>query len=830
MKQIKLDEKWTFRRGFLDSVSMLDTVPGTLVDLPHDAMVSLHVTPYAPAAFDSGYYPGDMCNYTKYVDIPSEWKGECIGLQFDGSMMHTTIEINGYKVGEHHYGYTPFYVDITDYVAFGEENRITINTNTGIQPSSRWYTGSGLFRGLTLCHAPCVHIATDGIYVRTLEVTEDMALLEAQIDVCNSTLENRLVEVTVSLFPTEEISSYKGVSSSAEVKRIIQVNPRNEETAKISITLKNPKIWDIDAPNLYMVKATAKNIGEYRTHFIGENTAENENTIDEATTLFGVRTITADSVRGLRINGRTVKLKGGCLHHDNGLLGAVSLYESEARKVKKLKELGFNAIRTAHNPPSSALVEACDRLGMYIFDEAFDAWGMAKRPGDYSNYFESCWKEDLTAFIRRDRSHPSVIMWSIGNEIPERGGLNNGYTTAGELADAIRLLDSSRPISNGICSFWSGLDDYMAKGQNQSQNAKNTDIIDAWERQTEPFTNGLDIVGYNYMEELYERDHELYPERVILGSENFPKEIGFRWPVVEALPYVIGDFTWTAWDYIGEAGIGKAVYVDKDDPLVEKGPWGLMPPETSPFPWRTANDADFDITGRMMPQGAYRSVVWGSEKTHLYSLHPLNYGKTEITSMWGFPGVLKNWNYKEYENQPVELVVFSNADEVAIIIDGKEVQRKQVCKERPLPNSVYFDTIFKPGKIEAVSYKNGSEVSRDFLITSKEPAKLLLTPEKTEAAADGHDLIYINIDVLDEDNLPVTDGTIKLTATVTGCGQLAGFGTGNPKTDENYTDNITTSYQGHATAIIRTGYISGEIVFSVCAESLDSKQISITVK
>ncbi len=278
---------------------------------------------------------------------------------------------------------------------------------------------------------------------------------------------------------------------------------------------------------------------------------------------------------------------------------------------------------------------------------------MAKRSGDYSRYFDECWEKDLDAFIRRDRTHPSVIIWSTGNEIPERGGLNNGYSLATRLVDAIRQTDGTRPISNGICSMWCGLDDMLIKDRDQSQNAAEKADSDLWERVTEPFTNGLDIVGYNYYEDGYEKDHEMFPDRVMMGSENFPKEIGFRWPMVEKLPYVLGDFTWTAWDYLGEAGIGKAVYVDKDDLLVEEGPWAVMPYNTSFYPWRTANDADFDITGHIMPQGQYRSVVWGNNDTFLYSKHPDNFGKVEICSMWGFPAVLKNWTYEGYENRPM---------------------------------------------------------------------------------------------------------------------------------------------------------------------------------
>lgn len=811
MKSINLDEKWTFRRSYLDSVGMLDQDPGVEVNLPHDGMIGTPVTPDAPAKSDSGYFTGGLTNYTKYVFIPKEWENDCVGLQFDAVMMNASIDINGCKVGHQNYGYAPFYVDLTGYVTFGEENRITINTNTTMQPNSRWYTGSGLFRGVKLCHGPRVHIVQDGIYVYTKEVADGYAFLEAQVEVENATLDNRLAEVTICISEDgkEEILT--------KTKRVIQINPGKKETARIALNLKEPKLWDAENPNLYQVKVCVKDMGVYRTHLEKSKVTA----IDEGVTLFGVRTITADAVRGLRINGKEVKLKGGCLHHDNGLLGAVSFYEIEARKVRKLKEVGFNAIRTAHNPPSAALVEACDRLGMYVFDEAFDAWGIGKRAGDYSQFFETQWEKDLTAFVRRDRSHPSVIIWSIGNEIPERGGVGNGYTVATKLAETIHKLDATRPVSNGICTLWSGLDDALATGRCQEQNAAEEEASVMWENITEPFTNGLDIVGYNYMEGNYERDHEMFPERVILGSENFAKDIGYHWPMVERLPYVIGDFTWTAWDYLGEAGIGKAVYVNEDDPLVQKGSWSLMPPSGSPFPWRTANDADFDITGHMLPQGAYRSVVWGSDKTYLYSMHPDTFGKIEMMTMWGFPAVLPNWNYAGYEDKPIELVVYSNAEEVEVFINGKSLGRKPVCKEGPMPNSVHFETAYAPGKVEAVSYSGGKEISRDVLVTAGDVAEIRLIPEKSEMKANGHDLIYVGIELLDKDGRLMPDASVPLTVEVEGCAILAGFGSANPVTDEDYTEASTVSYRGRAMAILRSGYESGSVNVKVCAEGME---------
>jgi len=825
MKKICLDENWTFRRGFVDSLGMLNEDPGEVVQLPHDGMIGTPVRKDAPAKSDSGYFVGGLTNYTKYVMIPAEWEGDCVGLSFDGAMMNVTVDVNGCKVGSQHYGYAPFYVDLTDYVTFGKENRITINCNTSMYVNCRWYTGSGLYRGVQLCHGPRVHMTENGVFVRTKEVADGCAFLEATVEVANTTLENRLAEVTVQIYEDgkDEVK--------ASSKRVMQINPGKLETARMAMTLENPKLWDAEHPNLYQVKVQVKSLGIYRTHFIPEET----NQVDEYETIFGVRTITVDALRGLRINGKTVKLKGGCLHHDNGLLGSVSLYETEARKIAKLKEVGFNAVRTAHNPPSTAFVEACDRLGMYIFDEAFDAWGMAKRGGDYSQFFATDWKKDLQAFIRRDRNHPAVVLWSTGNEIPERGGLDNGYTLATQLAECIRALDGSRPISNGICSLWSGLDDELMKDQSQKQNTKEGLRDTTLETVTEPYTNGLDVVGYNYMEDLYERDHEMFPDRVMLGSENFPKEIGFRWPLVERLPYVIGEFTWTAWDYIGEAGIGKADYIDPKDPRVETGGWYLMPPGASPFPWRLANDADVDITGHVLPQGAYRSIVWGSRKTHLYSMHPDTVGKAEMLTMWGFTAARSSWNYEGYEENPIRLVVFSGAEEVEVLVNGKSIGRKPVSKERPLPNSVAFDTVYVPGKVEAISYTGGKEVSKDVLETAGTPASLRLIPERTELKANGHDVVYVGIEVLDKDGKGVPDAELSLHAEVIsedgnkGAAVLAGFGSANPITEDDYTDGDTVTFRGRAMAILRSGYESGAVTLKIANEELHTAQVNIVV-
>ena len=601
----------------------------------------------------------------------------------------------------------------------------------------------------------------------------------------------------------------------------------------MTLTVDRPLLWDAEHPGLYRLQATVKDAGTFKTHIIPNDRP----TEDTESVLFGIRTIEADVKHGLRINGKTVKLRGGCLHHDNGPIGAVTVYDAEARKVRKLKEIGFNAIRTTHNPPSSALIEACDRLGMYVFDEAFDAWGMGKQPGDYNQFFETDWEKDMTAFVKRDRCHPCVILWSTGNEITERGGLGDGYVLAVKLADAVRRLDPSRPISNAICSFWNGLDDIVMADQMKkrteglSGGLQNADIGGKkdllWEQYTEAFANGLDVVGYNYLENKYDADHEMFPERMILGSENYPKEIGMHWPMIEKTPWVIGEFTWTAWDYIGEAGLGRATFYEPGDPMIGN-PWGAG----SPFPWRTANDADYDVTGQIRPQGVYRRIVWGSRETGLFSYDPAVIGKVETLSNWGFPGVWPRWNWQGREGKPVDIAVFSSAEEVELIVNGVS-RGRQKAGEAPvhdMPLTFLFRTEYQPGTLEAVSYTGGEEVSRASLTSTGKPVSIRLTAETETMKANGESLCYANAELLDEEGRVVPDADVPLSAEAEGAAQLLGFGSGNPVTDGNYSKGRFTTWQGKALAVLRAGYEAGDAKLTVSAEGLGKAEIILPVQ
>ncbi len=837
MRSININRGWRFGHGTMDNVKRLNgQLDERLVDLPHDYMIECDVFADAPSKQASGYFNAGVAHYFRLIDIPAEWAGERVALRLDGAMMNATIEVNGAKAALHHCGYTPFEADITQLVYPGEANSVVINVNPSMQPNSRWYSGAGLFRGIELVHMPGLHLAYGGLsgYTGKIEYGEggeaEVAYLKVSAEVRNECAENRLAKVEFELI--DDVNGETVATSGT----LVQVPPMAAATAYMTLTVDAPRLWSAEAPNLHRLSARVTEAGTYKTRIIPADRP----TIDEESVLFGIRTVEADVKHGLMINGRTVKLKGGCLHHDNGVIGAVSLYDAEARKVGILKSVGFNAIRTTHNPPSAALIEACDRLGMYVFDEAFDAWGMGKQPGDYNQFFESDWEKDLAAFVRRDRCHPSVILWSTGNEITERAGLGDGYVWATRLAETIRALDPSRPVSNGICSFWNGLDDVMMRDQLRkwreadSAGIQNADMAGkqdlTWEHCTEAFANGLDVVGYNYYEDKYAQDHKLFPERVMLGSENYPKMVGAHWPMIERTPWVIGEFTWTAWDYIGEAGIGRATFYAPDDPAMKKGasPWL----SGSPFPWRTANDADIDITGGVRPQGVYRRIVFGSDETGLFSYDPANHGKVELLTPWGFPDARDSWSWAGQENKPVDVLVFSAADEVTLRVNGECVARLKAgeATAHDMPLTFLFHATYAPGTLEAVSYADGKEISRATLRTAGEAKSIRLIPERDALKANGEALAYVRVELADGQGKIDPNASVHLSAEAEGQATLQGFGSANPVTDDNYTKGACVSYRGRALAVLRAGCEAGEVRLRVRAEGLGEAEITLPVK
>ena len=774
---------------------------GTPVTLPHD--VTIHTDPFAaaPGGAATGYYGGGEGIYTKYFEAPADWQGQTVLVRFDGVFSYAEVSINGHLAALHPYGYTAFVADLTPYLYFHRRNRLEVIANNTAQPNSRWYTGTGIYRPVELLTGPQLRIAPWGIFAHTDALTDGCAEVTAEVTVVNDTGAAADRRVYASL-------SHAG-QTLATGFQMVHIPAHGEAVARVHLRVPGAPIWDVDDPQLCTVTAAVDD--------------------DEASTSFGIRTVQIDRT-GLRLNGRSLKFKGGCVHHDNGILGAASFADSEFRKMKLHKDNGYNAIRTAHNPPSTAMLDACDRLGLLVMDEAFDVWRIPKVRNDYHLYFEKYWKEDLAAMIRRDRNHPCVILWSTGNEIGERGGLSNGYEIARQLADYARQLDPTRPVLNALCSFFSGLDDEKNERQmeafrklmsGETQNAATSFDADQWPALTEPFAAPLDVVGYNYFDARYAADGEAFPQRIICGTESFPKEYDVIWERVEANDHVIGDFTWTSFDYIGEAGIGKAAFVEPGTDSRQ----AMALSFGNAFPWRTANDADFDICGFERPQLAYRRIVWGSTETYIAVHDPAGYGKFEAVSQWGWPQVHNHWNWAGREGQPVQVSVYSRAEEVELRLNGVSVGRAPAGKAARY--TAKFELPYAPGTLEAVSYTGGAELSRQIIATTGAPVGLRITFEPGVFAAGEQSLAYATVEIVDAEGRRVPDAALRAEAAVTGAATLQAFASARPQTEENYTAGAFTAYEGRWQAILRAAAEPGAATLRVTAAGLPAAEAEI---
>ncbi|MBE6978845.1 MAG: glycoside hydrolase family 2 protein [Ruminococcaceae bacterium] len=808
MRRMDINRDWTLQPGEPSNIPGMPAQKRT-VHLPHDYMIETDVTPKAKNGVNGGCYEGSIVSYTKMLDIPADWEGQRVLIRFDGCAGLAKIVANGHVAGHHHYGYTPFDVDITRFLTFGKQNRLTVTVGTDAGPNSRWYPGTGLYRHVQLLHAPKVHLAVEGVYAHVDHMVNGDAFVTVETTVENHTGEDvyRWVSLTAS--------AEDGQAPAAEGRIRVFVPAGETAVCRTTLCFENAEIWDIDDPRLYTIRA--------------ELTDGNEIT-DAAETIFGVREITVDARNGFRLNGRSIKLKGGCIHSDNGILGAASFYDSEYRKVKLHKDNGFNALRFAHNPVSSEMLEACDRLGMLVFDEAFDTWNMPKNFYDFSQFFEKEGMVELEAFIKRDRNHPCVAIWSIGNELPEQGGLSDGYKTSAALAAKVRDLDATRPVAGALCSFFNGLDDedcgkfWQSLMQSAMKSGGSISNLDSdygrsiWNDYTEAFAAPWDIVGYNYLNYHYEEAGKLFPNRVILATESKPREIEAYWADVEKYPYLIGDFEWTSHDYLGEAGIGKVVHVEKEQ--VQQAAQMMS---YSQYPWRLANCGDFDLCGFPKPQLAFKRIVWGSEETYIAVKDPLHYGKVELVGRYGWTDCAHSWTWPIEPGSPIEVEVYSSADEVELLLNGKSLGKEMAR------NTAKFSLTYEPGVLEAISYTDGKEVSRDKLETYGKPVGLKLTPDKTVLTADGDSLCFVKVEAVDKNGNPVPYVEAKTTVKAEGAAQLVAFGTGRGCTEENYTKGEITLYKGTALAILRSGTEAGIATLTVSAEELgtDKKEFRV---
>ena len=802
MKKELIMNEWSFYRGLPDRFAKPDKAT---LDLPHDMQIGLEQSKDADAS--SGFYPPCAGTYEKALSIPREWEGEKVFVEFDGVYGNTTVSLNGSRLYFHPYGYTPFLVDITRMARFGGPNRLEVAVDNTKTPNCRWYSGAGIYRDVHLLHGPLCRIQHRGIYLKTecinIEESLKTATVLAEVGVINEGALPFCGHVDLTLTAPDGCKT-RG-------RAAICLEAGEEAAARLRLVVQNPHVWDIESPALYSVEAALTPKGESAP-------------VDSDSCRFGIRTVTVDAVHGFRLNGKPIKLKGGCVHHAASPLGAADFDDQTRRLLKAHKEAGYNALRMAHNPPSERFLDLCDEYGILIADEAFDGWHIGKTPYGYHEFFDEWWERDMEAFVLHDRNHPSVVIWSIGNEVYERAGMADGYIVSRRLAEKVRSLDSTRPVMQALCTLWTGLDDAdaaeLAKRGEESQFGDSGYAKEIWADRTESVASPLDIVGYNYMDDRYIEDHKTFPDRVICGTESFPMMIDKVWALVEANPHVIGDFTWTSADYIGEAGIGAAIYADPDDAAAT-----LAEHLFREYPWKLAYDADWDILLMPRPQLAYRQIVWGQNQTFIAARDPATYGKKELLSRWAWPQVWNSWTWPGFEGKPIQIDVYSPGDRVELFINGRKINVASVERF-----TARFEAVYEPGAIEAVSYKGSDELSRQRLETAGEPARLILRPESSCARADGESLLFVLVEIEDASGRRVPGIRLPMTAAAEGAASLISFASANPVSCENYQSGRATSFDGRAMAVLRAGHKPGEARLTVTCEGLDSASVELNIR
>jgi beta-galactosidase len=793
------DDGWRFFRGnpadaekpgFDDSGWRILDVPHdwSIEDLPGQNGVDI-IGPFDRSAIDkgsSGYMVGGIAWYRKSFTVSEEDKDKIAYLQFDGVCMRSDVWLNGKHLGFHPYGYTPFYYDVTSYLnPPGQSNIVAVCVkNEGM--NSRWYSGSGIYRHVWLTLANPVHIdVSGGIYITTPVISENSAQVKVTTTLVNSgKSDENIVLYTELLDPSGKVAATASGISKVASGRNIQVIQ--------DMMVKTPLLWSVDKPDLYIAKVSVM---------------KNDKTVDVLTTHFGIRSIKADAQTGLTINGMPILLTGGCIHHDNGPLGAASIDRAEERKIEILKNSGFNAIRTAHNPPSPALLDACDRLGMLIVNEIFDSWEIAKRNQDYHLFFRDWWQKDVESWVKRDRNHPSVIIWSIGNEIRETFD-TSGLRIARNLTGLIRRFDNSRLVTECFMDFaW-------MRGQKSK-----------WDEIPEHMAL-FDLIGYNYAYKRYEEDHIRYPDRVMAGTETNPPLALENYEMVKKLPYVIGYFVWTAMDNLGEAGRGMPQLMDivPDTNNSQAAGGGF---NRDAWPVFTNYQGDIDLTGNRKVSSYYHHVVWGKSKVEMFVHRPVPEGKREVTSSWGFPDELKSWNWSGHEGKKFLVHVYTRSQQVRLELNGKLVGEQNTDTGNSITTE--FEVPWEAGTLVARCYDNGRETAAQYLTTTGKPVAVRLIADRTRIKADRNNLAYIRAEVIDSDGNIVPDADdIIVNFEVSGSGGIAGVGNGNPADMSSFQQPVKKTWQGICLVILRPDATPGKIFIRATSDGL--KEASLTIR
>lgn len=793
MEKYELDRNWEYVESDLLNPLMVNMLSNwKKTDLPHDYAMEKERSKEAPGGLDEGFTQGAGLYYKKSFILEKAAEGKRIWLEFDGISGYTEIWVNQKFTAKHINPYTSFYVEITDLLVPGE-NTILLHTDSRMKPCSRWYVGAGMYRTARLYLAERTTVVPHGMKVVTKELNCNCAELEFKICTVGEDAEHELKlwiedkNGKVIAETTKEFAISNGNGS-------IQVNLQASDITP----------WSLETPALYTAKIAVDGGSVYTENF-------------------GIRTVQVDAKNGFRLNGKAMKLKGGCIHHDMGILGVADYEAAEYRRIRILKENGYNAVRLAHNPFGPAIFKACDELGMLAIEEAFDEWVLGRTSFGSHIFFEDCWERDLESMLQRDFNHPSIIMWSTGNEVEERDGSADGYAWSRRLADKVRELDASRPVSATACSLFVEYtqqrpEEEEATTGNQALNMAYDNFasgVDLWGDATADYFAPLDVAGYNYKTMRYEHDGKKFPDRVIYGSESYPRAAFDSWQAVLRNNHVIGDFVWTAWDYIGEVGVGRWEVSEQERP------------DSPKWPWMLANCSDLDLIGEKRPQSYYRDAVWGNNhEPHLFTLSPALTGKHLARLSWAWLPVAADYTFPGMEGETMEAHIYANADEVELLLNGESLGKK-ACGYDSQYEAV-FTFSYCPGTLEAVAYQDGKECGRDFLCTAGETVQLQLTADRERIKGDGRDLCFITICAEDADGNPVYRENRRIKVTVEG-GTLVALGTAEPKPERliPYGEATVQMFEGKALAVIKSSSENKECRVDVTLEGQFGNQIVI---
>ncbi len=777
----EFNDGWRFRKAESDTYQN--------VSLPHDAMLSEKRAPDTGGKSASGYFPGGRYIYEKTFELSGATAEKHITFEFEGVYKNADVYLNGRKAGGACYGYLPFYVCGDGFLKTGE-NVIRVEADNSMQPDSRWYSGAGIYRPVWMHVQEQAYIEPEGIQIRTLSVSP------AQIEVKT---EHTGGEIEVHILKEgTEVMSGKG--------------------DRLVFDIPEAKLWSDETPELYTARVILK---------------ENGRALETVEEPFGIRQITWDE-KGLYVNGKQTLLRGGCLHHDNGILGACTFDKSEERKIRILKKNGFNAVRSSHNPCSEALLRACDRIGMYVIDETWDMWYRKKNPYDYANEFEKHYRQDIKDMVKRDFNHPSVILYSIGNEVSEPAE-KKGVELAKEMTELFHELDDSRPVTGGfnlmiIANAQKGKAVYKEDGGRNDSNEKKTAGMNSTmfnmitsmvgtgmnkaangkkaDEAASPVLDAVDIAGYNYASGRYPKEGQLHPDRLIFGSETFPQDLAKNWEMVERYPYLIGDFMWTAWDYLGEAGIGAWSY-HQDAKGFEK-----------PYPWLLADTGAFDILGNPTGEALWAKTIWGKAEGPLIAVQPIDpEGGKLVKAVWRGTNAIPSWSFRGCEGRKAAVEVYTQEPVAELYVNGKHVGRKKTKQCRAV-----FKIKYEPGVLEAAAIDiDGKEKGRNSLTSAKGKKNIQIRMEETEMRTG--DIVYADIRIAGENGITESCADTELSVKVEG-GTLLGFGSANPRTEERFDTGRYTTYQGNAQAVIRAD-APGEIRLTVTGSGLLQAQARI---